>query len=206
MSRRTERFDADRPAEEFLIVNCIWVRDAHKDSYTVKHCRMSQRGIEEICPGHHGHEAGSSIVLLAVPLVEAFAKGLYSLLGGVDPQQHYHRQYGQLDAGGRITHSNGDADRRQNPYTGCGGDAYDDAASREDNTGAQEADARNDLADQTKVWRRGVVEAGQRSKNARTDAYQDACSDADGLARYLPFKTNNCTGDHRTGQLGPGKR
>ncbi len=109
MSRRTERFDADRPAEEFLIVNCIWVRDAHKDSYTVKHCRMSQRGIEEICPGHHGHEAGSSIVLLAVPLVEAFAKGLYSLLGGVDPSEDNHGQYGQFCGAGGVNHFYGNA-------------------------------------------------------------------------------------------------
>jgi hypothetical protein len=147
-----------------------------------KHCRMSQRGIEEICPGHHGHEAGSSIVLLAVPLVKAFAKGLYSLLGGVDPSEDNHGQYGQFDAAGVMTYSYGNAYRGQYPYAGGGGDAYNNAVAGENDAGAKEPYARDDLADQAKIDGRLVVEIGERREYVGADTNQDACSDADGFA------------------------
>jgi len=51
------------------------------------------------------------------------------------------------------------ADGGQYPDACGGGNAYDDAVAREDDAGAEEADARDDLTDYTKIQGRLVVDA-----------------------------------------------
>ena len=58
-----------------------------------------------------------------------------------------------------IVGPDGNANGSQYPDAGSGGNADYDAVAREDDAGAEEADARDDLTDYTKIQGRLVVDA-----------------------------------------------
>ena len=102
--------------------------------------------------------------------------------------------------------SDGNADCGQYPDACSGSNAYYNAVTREDDAGTEEADARDDLTDYAKIQGRLVVDAGERRESIGADADQDACPDADGLARYLPFEADYRSGNHCTENLLPVER
>ena len=144
--------------------------------------------------------------LLAVLFVQAFAEEIDLLFGRVHSSKDQDGQDRQLDAGDVMIGPDGDADRRQDPDTGGRGDPDDDAVPREDHARPQKADARDDLADDTQVQGRLLIDTTKRREDIDADADQYARSDADGLAGDLTLKTDDRSRDHCTKYFGPAKR
>jgi hypothetical protein len=114
---------------------------------------------------------GSLFLGLAIFLVQAFAKGFYPLFSGIYSYKDNHRQDRQFNAGGRMICANSDTDGRQYPDAGGGGDTYDDAVASEDDAGTEEADARYDLTDDSKINHLTLVDIRERRERVGADAY-----------------------------------
>lgn len=92
--------------------------------------------------------------------------------------------------------SNGDADGRQYPDEGLGSDAYYDAFTNENYTDTEEAYARYDLTDDSKIQGRSGIDAGERRERPSADAYKDTGPYADRLSRQLHLKADYRSGNH----------
>ena len=76
--------------------------------------------------------------------------------------------------------SYGDTDGRQYPNAGLASDAYYDALANENYVDTEEAYARYDLTDDSKIQGRSGVDAGERRERTGADTYKSAGSDAYG--------------------------